>query len=634
MTTKLTKRNCSQCIFHHRPYGLIFFLLERLLLLVSTRTRNHRPDAPLAKQGLTFRSTMDARLGLFFVLATVHACTDAFVFQDWSLLLLAVALGRIMTGLLLPSEYLPQAMVLFLLGHSYYWLDRMPFIWESNFWSAQVDLAIATWLALYGNQGISIKSKATENADSLEFLVRTIHELYASFYLAAGFWKINSHFLDPPASCATVFFCQHISYYTSHLCSWETQVALAKVIAPWASLLTLMLELSMGLALSAGVLLPHRKMTRVGLMLILFFHLMVCVTPRPNDISNFGLQCAVRLSLLLDRNSIVRVASRLRPHRVSMACVTIVAVAYGVQKPFTPLNWSFLLYIPIFGFFHACLLEEEACERRMAADACKAAQSTDQSSRRPWWTLCFSAFAAFYAFGAIPLGIMEEFTCNMFSNLRIHGGSNHLLLPTGLVFDWYRDAGDAHPYGGGEIRIEETTSHWLRSIYPNDLSHVMQPVTASKLLEESMGSPSPNFFNAGANRVLGLRERGWVPPPPHGMMIQYSVPGLEWKRLLREAMEKDKSFHVVYAHLPGSRGDEIWRAMAWERRVVLQVSDQTIEKCTVQYPNNTQSMCSSGDLPYHLVVPWWYHKIGLYHGYPILRDHEGNIRPSIQCFGP
>ena len=263
-----------------------------------------------------------------------------------------------------------------------------------------------------------------------------------------------------------------------------------------------------------------------------------------------------------------------------------------------------------------------------------------------------TAFAFFYSFGMITLGLMEEASPNMFSNLKIHGGTNHLILPTGLLFHWAfarqaqgdNDSFLVRHWGDGEIRLESTTSEWLTEIYPNDLTHILEPTaTVVDLLQEHLGASTPAaYFNSGVNRVLRVRERGWVPPPPHGQFIAYTVPALEWKRLLKEALSYKgrPSFVLEYVHLPGTAGDETWRAFAWERRVRLQVVDGQIDACEVKW--NAQShgkghwtRCGSNELPYQLdSVPWWLSKLSMYHGYPVLFNSDGSARSSISCFGP
>ena len=48
-----------------------------------------------------------------------------------------------------------------------------------------------------------------------------------------------------------------------------------------------------------------------------------------------------------------------------------------------------------------------------------------------------TSIAVYYAFGSVILGTLDISSPNMFSNLRLHGGSNHLLFPTSLLHKWY-----------------------------------------------------------------------------------------------------------------------------------------------------------------------------------------------------
>ena len=213
-----------------------------------------------------------------------------------------------------------------------------------------------------------------------------------------------------------------------------------------------------------------------------------------------------------------------------------------------------------------------------------------------------------------------------------------MIVPTGLLFHIFANSSDTHVYGGGVIRIEETDSKWLRTIYPAELTHVLEPPIVVPLLTK-IGVPPPIYFNPGANRVLGLIERGWV--NHSGNIFQYTVPGLEFKRLFSEALQKDHTFTVTFAQLPGTKGDEIWRAFAVRRRFQVSVMEHTIDTCTVQnYDTNGQSRniskCEPTDLPFQLYVPWWIQKIAMYHPYPIIFDDPDKKIPrkTITCFGP
>eukprot|EP00439_Symbiodinium_sp_Y106_P045152 s2305_g5.t1 len=465
-------------------------------------------------------------------LTTVCGAMQAFIFQDWSWLLVFTVIWSILVLIWLESSsksagagtnWLPLAMAVPFLGYPCYWVSMMPYTWESDLWTG------------------------------------TIHEMFSAYYLAAGFWKLNADFLDPLASCAGVFFSQHVTRYFGTL-SWESQVELGRSVLPWVPLGRVAVEVSMGLVFLLGRL--DRRCARLGLPYILCFHLWVCLTPEPNNISLFAVQCASRLTIVLDPSALQAASMKIGSYAFAFSALGIVAVACGIQANFTPLNWGFLVFIPLFLFMHLVVFVETGTKAPTSPGT--------RSRRRPWWTYLATGFAWAYSFGTIMLGVMEEATPNMFANLKIHGGSNHLLLPTGLLFKWFGEAGDSHPYGGGVIRMENTTSSWLQTIYPCDLTHVLQPSAAPDLLEV-LGSPRPVFLNSGANRILGLREKGFVPPPPHGKLLQYTTPAVEWKRLLKEAIEKDRSFAVTYSHLPGIAGDEVWRATSYARRVLLEL---------------------------------------------------------------
>jgi len=256
-----------------------------------------------------------------------------------------------------------------------------------------------------------------------------------------------------------------------------------------------------------------------------------------------------------------------------------------------------------------------------------------------WSTRLAVLWAFWYSFGMIVTGLMEEASPNMFANLQTHGGSNHLLVPTGILLR--RE--------GPEIRVEATTSAWLTTTYPADLTHTLQGGSAVTSVLDAIGNPAPSFFNGGANRVLGLFRKGWL--PHSGTFVPYTVPGLEFQRLVWEAIREDGTFRVTYAHLPEegddpqTTTDEQWRGTAVARRIHAEVTHGTVTECRVEIfakkeeNSPTNSSCDpSTDLIYDRFLqetPWWRRKLSMYHGYPILYEPDGTtVRPSITCFGP
>jgi hypothetical protein len=203
---------------------------------------------------------------------------------------------------------------------------------------------------------------------------------------------------------------------------------------------------------------------------------------------------------------------------------------------------------------------------------------------------------------------------------------------TVILFHYFADAPDSHPFGGGVIRIENTTSHWLQNVYPADLTPILMPRSVVPLLA-SIGNPAPAFFNPGASRVLGF-----APPPER--FYRYTVPALEMKRLLREAKSRrDSNFDLVYAQLPGTKGDEYWRASAVQRLFSVEVREGQVTQCTFVVHNNESSVvpCGPTDLPMLSdgeAVPTILKHISMHHAYPIVTDNMDELPPSIVCFGP
>lgn len=517
-------------------------------------------------------------------------------------------------------------------------LLQLPFVWESCIWTAQVDLFMA--VALLVASSTIEDPGATTRADMAQHAADTIQEMFAVFYFASGFWKINTYFLDTTASCATLFVVQNLAYYIPHR---AVAFHLARWLVPWAPVATILVETAMGLGLMVARGWPTR--TTRALALVLFFHLAVCATPRPNDISIFAVECAARLAVMVPCSGWRGVLGDGRRLWSTAAIPTLVVtfiLAYGRQHEFTPNNWAFLLFVPIMG------LELRAAAAATTNVVQGDATKTCPQSRRPKWMYGGTIIAILYSFVPILLGVMDEALPNMFANLKLHGGSNHLVLPTGWVWEWYRDAPDAWTYGGGIVRVEPgTTSTWLRVMHPSDLTSTVEPQGVVADLMAALGASRPFYFHSGKNRNLGLADKGLL--QPSDPLIPYTLPALELKRLLKEAMvrEHDRPFRVVWAHLDGVHGDEVWRATSWKRRFTVEFERGAIVRCRVQqYPasgghtwlssssSSSSRPCSPTDLPFHLDVPSLLApKLAAYHGYPVVLDAEGTVRAAIPCFG-
>ena len=92
---------------------------------------------------------------------------------------------------------------------------QAPCIWESNIWANIVDLAFVAACLSCPNVDAVVPSCANVTRLCMGF-----------FYVGAGFWKINSAFLDPRASCASIYVVSLVSYLPAALTPpWLVRVA-------------------------------------------------------------------------------------------------------------------------------------------------------------------------------------------------------------------------------------------------------------------------------------------------------------------------------------------------------------------------------------------------------------------------
>merc|ERR1719258_61590 len=116
----------------------------------------------------------------------------------------------------------------------------------------------------------------------------------ALFYAAAGFWKLNTSFLDGPSSCAAVFGVQTAARAALMLGGSNDQAVQdwEAVLAPLAQTYTPRVVIALELSIALGLLLKPNVGVRVG---VLFHAINAWAPPAPNNIASFSLVCLVRL---------------------------------------------------------------------------------------------------------------------------------------------------------------------------------------------------------------------------------------------------------------------------------------------------------------------------------------------------
>ena len=224
---------------------------------------------------------------------------------------------------------------------------------------------------------------------------------------------------------------------------------------------------------------------------------------------------------------------------------------------------------------------------------------------------------------------MDQQSTNMYANLKIHAGSNHLLLPTGLALG-------SRLLPGGPVRVVGSSSAHITAMYPAEITELISPRAREFL--RALGH-SGRQFNAMKRRILGPGAT----PPDHTraaalrgapLAVPYTLPAIELRRLLLEARAANESFRLSYQHLPGMRGDEVWRQTAAGPTVRFSEDRATgTSACTVLVtPAGPYLPCAPDELALLPPAPWWVHKLVMLQPYPILPP--GERWTEVHCFGP
>ena len=101
----------------------------------------------------------------------------------------------------------------------------------------------------------------------------------------------------------------------------------------------------------------------------------------------------------------------------------------------------------------------------------------------------------FYVFAALPLGLMDISATSPFSQIRAHGGSNHLFMPMSTP---------------NILRVTHSTNSYINKLYPGDTSELM-PSRAVELLEGA-GHAAVQYMPT-VMIVLGRDLRMFLPHP-------------------------------------------------------------------------------------------------------------------------
>ena len=373
-------------------------------------------------------------------------------------------------------------------------------------------------------------------------------------------WKVNTSFLDHRYSCAPLFFASIMAAYlppyiaTSHVTASVIRAAPMTIVCGELAIAGALLLAAWGRC--RGVF--ASTCCKVGVVLALCLHLGIALTPPPNNVGAFSVIMAVRLVFFAPRASAQVLQDTLLP--CSGSAIFWSALALGLAYAATALaawadnnnatsggigqlgimfykglDWSVPTFVLIMWIVGGGALRGTAT-------------STTDNTRRhvgisTGGTLLV-CLAVIHSLLVTPLGLQDLGGPNMYSNLRMQGGSNHLLLPTALLHDarkralfsavaerqyHHSSAVLAGAFDGGLVRIENSTSSCINALYPGEISTVHSE-RARKMLRDA--GHSGRQFNPAMGRVLG----SWVLPPMDTSkpFPRYTVPTLEFRRMIKK----------------------------------------------------------------------------------------------------
>lgn len=425
-------------------------------------------------------------------------------------------------------------------------IRRLPAVWDSEMLELLTDLPIV--LALLSR---SLPSRA-------------VRAQLGIFYAAAGLLKLNTAFLNPRYSCATVFGFQLLEAWGLEDWTWLSWLVFKSL--PWT---TVVVETGVGACIFAGKL-------RVAAWLGIALHLMIAIEVPPNNIGIYGVNCVARYFWLFP----FAAADAWRRSRdfvghVAVGCVLLAVTNYksNPQSAALDRDWA----PGVYGVVASVVARATFLTQRPKSEAIVAIVA---ESNTTLLTVSSALVVLAWALGSVVFGIIDVASPNMFSNLAMHGGSNHWFLATGLLHVWkHHDATSV--FGGGVVRVDDCNSTYVNAIHPGDLTPALAPGVL-RLFERHRHSG--RFWNPALANVVGPH----VMPPP--TFDPYTVPNYELARLVDAAAKHPTPFRLVYARLPGVRGDAQWRRHAVERRVELVVAGDH-RTCTILKPGTNASRC-------------------------------------------
>ena len=414
----------------------------------------------------------------------------------------------------------------------------------------------------------------------------------------------------------------------------------------------------------------------------------IAITPPPNMVASFGAQTLPRVLLLLpDPTAVTRALTSFATTPGSWRGAVVILVA-ALTTALQPSTWTtgVDVNVPLCGAFAAivCISAATSSSAKRGARALHASRigvagsvlcclgmlyalvvvplglcdmGTANSTLRSRKALCPSSF---YVLASTRMDdhtitkeiVSDSFSCFcpshthtsssyiyiVFSSLRMHGGSNHYLFPTGLLQRMFVDVspsasvfGDC--FGGGVVRIENTNASGLAHLPGEVVGHTSRALEMLAFSGHSAKQWMPMAFvcpHAIGEGVINNRKRL--------VAIHrdaFTLPAPELRRVIHNMRSRysDEDWDIEGVLLPGAEGDEEWRANAAAARFVLQRRGSGSVRCV---DTDTDVACASWLHAILLTPPsshplaFLFRKLLLHQPHPILPEDAGDHR-RVHC---
>ena len=473
-------------------------------------------------------------------------------------------------------------------------LAGAPFIWDHELWDGLTELIVMASMAAHLFESFYAAESAEGSANGAPSTNRivarcapAVRAAMVIFYSAAAFWKFNSSFFDPVASCAPVFVMQLVAQYVP---ANVVPLGLTDFVVWTAPHLAAVVEVLIPLLLSQSSARPLLR--PLGLALGLTFHFLIALTPPPNNAGGFSVGAVVRyfffmpaatsvaMELLTPSLSSVTASissidrSSFDVKRLALIGAVAMAVTTAAGQGSVTLQGSLPIFMVVgIVYLRALYLTLSFALRPTprpkpavttasapkitadagAAKATPAATAAADKKRRVDKRIgvcnaLLLVLTAVYAYALPILGLQDIAACGMFASMHfptaVYTGSNHFLVPTGLLQAHYEHASPIdNVFAGGVVQVMHTTSEWIRDMYPAESTMMLTPRTREYL--EHAGHAAREF-GPSTTRVVGTLPGMKPHADPTRPQIQYVLPAIELRRLLSEARAQNESFSLAY----------------------------------------------------------------------------------------